>query len=154
MANQRSCGSINAEIARVKKRKRQDKRAQFANAYEQSKGAGLPHRQAIAIASQAKRDLAQGKQPKPLIRPESDDFLLSYEWRRARMTALKRYGAKCQCCGATPETGARINVDHIKPRKIFPHLALDQDNLQVLCHECNHGKGNWDMTDWRSRETT
>ena len=42
-----------------------------------------------------------------------------------------------------------MNVDHIKPRRLFPDLALSLDNLQVLCHECNHGKGNWDMTDWR-----
>ena len=34
--------------------------------------------------------------------------------------------------------------------KLFPQLALDVDNLQILCHECNHGKGNWDMTDWRT----
>ena len=65
------------------------------------------------------------------------------------MEALKKYGARCQCCGATPATGATINVDHIKPRKFFPELALSVDNLQVLCHECNHGKGNWDQTDWR-----
>ena len=42
-----------------------------------------------------------------------------------------------------------MNVDHIKPRKLFPNLALDSSNLQVLCEVCNHGKGNWDMTDWR-----
>lgn len=23
-------------------------------------------------------------------------------------------------------------------------------NLQVLCNDCNHGKGFWDMTDWRA----
>jgi 5-methylcytosine-specific restriction endonuclease McrA len=48
----------------------------------------------------------------------------------------------------------RINVDHIKPRKLFPHLALSLDNLQTLCSPCNHGKGNWDMTDWRDAEPT
>ena len=83
------------------------------------------------------------------VKASSKDFLLTYEWRRLRMEVLKKYGAKCQCCGATPETGAIIHVDHIKPRLLFPQLALDINNLQVLCHECNHGKGNWDMTDWR-----
>lgn len=82
----------------------------------------------------------------------SKEFLLTYEWRAVRMQALKKYGAKCQCCGATPASGAVMNVDHIKPRKLFPELALSLDNLQVLCHECNHGKGNWDMTDWRAKD--
>jgi 5-methylcytosine-specific restriction endonuclease McrA len=79
----------------------------------------------------------------------SDSFLATYEWRKLRMQALKKYGPKCMCCGATPATGAVMNVDHIKPRKLFPALAMDLSNLQVLCHECNHGKGNWDQTDWR-----
>lgn len=82
----------------------------------------------------------------------ADAFLLSFEWRRVRMQALKKYGARCQCCGASPAEGAVMNVDHVKPRKLFPHLALDMDNLQILCHECNHGKGNWDHTDWREEE--
>lgn len=76
-------------------------------------------------------------------------FLDTYEWRKLRMEALKKYGPRCMCCGATPATGAVMNVDHIKPRKLFPALALDINNLQILCHECNHGKGNWDQTDWR-----
>jgi len=80
---------------------------------------------------------------------KSDEFLRSFEWRKVRMQALKKYGPKCMCCGATPATGAVMNVDHIKPRKLFPSLALDVSNLQILCHDCNHGKGNWDTTDWR-----
>ena len=79
----------------------------------------------------------------------SNKFLESFEWRRLRMQAIKKYGSKCMCCGATPKEGAVMNVDHIKPRKLFPNLALDITNLQILCHECNHGKGNWDQTDWR-----
>lgn len=81
----------------------------------------------------------------------SDAFLESYEWRRVRMQVLKRDGARCECCGATPATGAVMNVDHIRPRRLFPELALDPENLQVLCNPCNHGKGYWDMTDWRKR---
>jgi 5-methylcytosine-specific restriction endonuclease McrA len=79
----------------------------------------------------------------------TDDFLTTFEWRKLRMEALIKYGRRCVCCGATPMTGATMNVDHIKPRKLFPELALDINNLQILCHECNHGKGNWDQTDWR-----
>lgn len=77
-------------------------------------------------------------------------FLESYEWRRLRMQALVKRGARCECCGATPKDGVRIHVDHIKPRRLFPALALDETNLQILCEVCNHGKGNWDQTDWRA----
>ena len=79
----------------------------------------------------------------------TDAFLSTFQWRKVRMEALKKYGPRCMCCGATPATGAVMNVDHIKPRKKWPSLALDINNLQILCHDCNHGKGNWDQTDWR-----
>lgn len=82
----------------------------------------------------------------------SDSFLETFEWRKVRMLALKKYGPRCQCCGATPADGIVINVDHIKPRRFYPHLALDVDNLQILCNPCNHGKGSWDMTDWRESQ--
>lgn len=88
--------------------------------------------------------------PKTLAFVAGDSFLSTYDWRRVRMEALKKYGPKCMCCGATPATGAVMNVDHIKPRKLFPELALELSNLQILCHECNHGKGNWDQSDWRN----
>lgn len=80
----------------------------------------------------------------------SDGFLSTYQWRSLRMVALKKYGAVCMCCGDSPKNGAVMNVDHIKPRKLFPELALDINNLQILCSPCNHGKGNWDFTDWRN----
>ena len=88
------------------------------------------------------------------VDPRSDEFLLSYEWRAVRMKVLAKFGARCQCCGATPKDGVRMHVDHIKPRKFFPELALEITNLQVLCEVCNHGKGNWDETDWRPSEAT
>lgn len=83
----------------------------------------------------------------------SDDFLRTGEWRRLRMVVIAKRGARCECCGASPRDGKTvINIDHIKPRKLFPELVLDESNLQVLCDACNHGKGNWDQTDWREPE--
>jgi len=82
----------------------------------------------------------------------SNEFLRSFAWRKARMQALLRSNSTCECCGRTVrEHGVALNVDHIKPRKLFPQFALDQSNLQVLCEDCNHGKGNWDWTDWRKQ---
>lgn len=87
------------------------------------------------------------------VSPSTDAFLQSYAWRRLRMVVLKKRGAICECCGSSPKNGVRIHVDHIKPRKLFPDLALEETNLQVLCEVCNHGKGNWDQTDWRADTT-
>lgn len=93
------------------------------------------------------------KSSKKAGRKASDDFLLSYEWRRLRMEVIVERGARCECCGATPkDNGIVINVDHIKPRKLYPALALEKSNLQILCDVCNHGKGNWNETDWREPE--
>ena len=83
------------------------------------------------------------------INVNADEFLTSYHWRKIRMEVLIRDGRKCACCGATPATGAVMNVDHIKPRRFYPELALEITNLQILCGDCNHGKGNWDETNWR-----
>jgi hypothetical protein len=68
------------------------------------------------------------------------------------MMVLERDGSKCACCGKTAADQVIINVDHIKPRRFHPELALTLSNLQVLCEPCNHGKGNKYETKWR-RET-
>jgi 5-methylcytosine-specific restriction endonuclease McrA len=52
-------------------------------------------------------------------------------------------------CGRGLKPGVWLNVDHIKPRKTHPHVSLDMNNLQILCHECDKGQGNWNNTDWR-----
>lgn len=125
-------------------------------------GHGKSHGYALVMQYAEKHGLVWKGQPVPSKRRRGprqvsdvagDEFLASYEWRRLRMQIIKERGAKCECCGAVPTDGVMvINVDHIKPRRLFPALALEASNLQVLCHVCNHGKGNWDQTDWRENE--
>ncbi len=110
-------------------------------------------REAKKKARAAKRANKPARQRAPAARAVAsvaqDEFLSSFAWRKLRLQALLKYGRRCMCCGATPEAGAVMNVDHIKPRKLWPSLALDINNLQVLCADCNHGKGNWSQRDFR-----
>lgn len=74
--------------------------------------------------------------------PAADSFYTSREWRRLRYRVLRKHGHRCMSCGLTPDQGVKIHVDHIKPRSLFPDLALEFSNLQVLCEVCNLGKSN------------
>ena len=95
--------------------------------------------------------------PKPAAPSTSlkQTFYESWEWTTLRMEVLKANGGRCECCGATADdttvggVRVRLQVDHIKPISKFWELRLEASNLQVLCAECNRGKGAWDSTDWR-----
>lgn len=87
----------------------------------------------------------------PSSKPVSADFYSTQEWRAARYDALRKNNGKCELCGSGKHNGSLLHVDHIKPRSRYPELELDLNNLQVLCDECNLGKGNRDTTDWREK---
>lgn len=78
-----------------------------------------------------------------------DSFYESEEWRTLRYQVIEFYGSRCMACGKTPKHGVMIHVDHIKPKSRFPELALEFNNLQILCDDCNLGKKNLYITDWR-----
>lgn len=94
-------------------------------------------------------DLVFSEPPRVPIWQSEKDFYKTTEWLRVRYDAIQRNDGKCDCCKRKPTPCNPLHVDHIKPRSRFPWLALDPDNLQVLCKECNFGKGNVDWTDWR-----
>lgn len=82
----------------------------------------------------------------------SGDFLRTPSWKRARYDALLANDGRCELCARDKHqlgAGRYLNVDHVKPRRARPDLALDVRNLQVLCPDCNAGKGNRHDDDWR-----
>lgn len=112
---------------------------------------------AVGVACQGKKGARKASHRERHSAPKGSNllqskkgFYLTDEWRRVRYEALKLHGAACQACGATAAKGKPLHVDHIKPRSKFPELALDINNLQVLCVDCNLGKSARDQTDWRS----
>lgn len=58
---------------------------------------------------------------------------------KLRYSILERDGFCCKACGATPNQGATLHVDHIHP--VSKGGSNDPDNLQTLCAACNLGKG-------------
>lgn len=119
--------------AKRAKQKKADKRAKYAERSDRSlkrlgqKGKGQRHKDYVA----------------------NDRFYLSIEWRQLRYLVLKESDGRCQACGGSAADGIRLHVDHIVPRYKAPHLSLERSNCQVLCEDCNIGKGAWDDTDWR-----
>lgn len=82
-------------------------------------------------------------------------FTNSVAWKAVRFEALKASNGCCVLCGrSNREHGVILHVDHIKPKSKWPELALTLSNLQVLCEDCNMGKGNRDDTDWRTATET
>jgi 5-methylcytosine-specific restriction endonuclease McrA len=83
------------------------------------------------------------------LRQKGSSFLQSAEWKKLRSLAIRVYGRKCMKCGSTPKNPSMTHVDHIKCRKNYPELALEFDNLQILCCKCNKEKGNKNSIDYR-----
>jgi 5-methylcytosine-specific restriction endonuclease McrA len=105
------------------------------------------------ITEQGKRRKEQREKRAAAISEKqgAKDFYLSWEWKRLRYQALKLHGRRCQCCGWAPgDSDGHLVVDHIKPRRHYPELELDLSNLQVLCNDCNMGKGSAYEDDFRT----
>lgn len=55
-----------------------------------------------------------------------------------RFRILNRDGNKCCLCGRGPADGIKLEIDHIIP--VAKGGSNDDDNLCVMCSECNAGK--------------
>lgn len=78
---------------------------------------------------------------------EEEERLNSYEYRRmaasvhtsktiVRRRIFRRDGKRCRICNS----GHRLTIDHIIP--VVKGGGNEDENLQVLCHNCNARKGS------------
>ena len=84
---------------------------------------------------------------------KDDGFYETRAWKTLRYEVLRDSNGVCECCGQGRDAGVILHVDHIKPRYKFPALSLVKSNLQVLCSDCNIGKGAWGDTDFNKQKT-
>lgn len=97
-----------------------------------------------AIAEQRLEEII-GELPAPPIGPDGLPITRRQPGRepmslRVRFDVLERDGFRCAYCGATPEDGAKLVVDHILP--VVEGGTNSMDNLVTACHPCNAGKAH------------
>ena len=75
-------------------------------------------------------------------------FYETQEWKSIKYKFIRSKKSEelvCNKCGKGPFTSknwSEMNIDHIKPVKLFWEERLNINNLQVLCWICNRQKGN------------
>lgn len=116
-----------------------------------------------AALSEAEAKVAQTQQAKENLRQRRRDGKLLYDnwqgsrdWQQWRLQQLERQNWKCACCAQRMGFGEKTylgngdftlepqhpTVDHMLPKSLFPELALDQQNLVMMCWSCNRKKGS------------
>lgn len=66
------------------------------------------------------------------------DSDLGRSWKQRKLAECDRYCPECR----KPINENNSDIDHKHPRRHYPWLAWDVDNLWVLCKECNQNKGD------------
>jgi 5-methylcytosine-specific restriction enzyme A len=69
-------------------------------------------------------------------RAEAKAFYASARWRKLKEMVLRRQ-PECHACLEHGRLCASTIVHHVKPRREFPALAFDMDNLIGLCGGCH-----------------
>ena len=71
-------------------------------------------------------------------RNKRDDLDNTFNRRDFRKHCYERSGHKCEICGK--EIAWEQNeLHHILPLHKFPQFAMDERNMQCLCHSCHKG---------------
>lgn len=87
---------------------------------------------------------------------EEHKFLNSKVWKNKRKYIIERDGHSCQRCLSKFGiiNAKNLQVHHIKSRKDFPKLRLDDDNLITLCKTCNLQLGTTNRLDFETDANT
>lgn len=74
--------------------------------------------------------------------PRQGGFYQSLEWMKLRSKVRRKWmdrGLPCPICGKAidwKQKGSSI-ADHVLPVRQHPHLALTEENIRMLHHECH-----------------
>lgn len=113
---------------------------QYKKEYAEGKRSGsLGKHWNLSEETLKRQSLAQSGAKNPMwkdgISAINHGLLATDEWRKFRLTILKRDDMRCIDCGK--QGGQDLEVDHIYPKALFPRLLLMPENCITRCRECH-----------------
>jgi len=64
------------------------------------------------------------------------------DFRKLKPELLEKVNNKCVYCGVKLYEPMMANIAHFYPKSIYPNLALDMNNMLILCPVCHMKKSN------------
>lgn len=69
---------------------------------------------------------------------------IHYRHKDIKEALFKSSYQKCAFCESKPEESGNIEVEHFKPKSLYPDLAFDWNNFLPVCRKCNESKRDHD----------
>ncbi len=70
---------------------------------------------------------------------------LHYRHKNIKEALFQASYKKCAFCESKPEeNGGNIEVEHFKPKSLYPEQAFAWENMLPVCRKCNNSKSDWD----------
>lgn len=117
--------TLEQQIAEIEERKRERALRKGSHAIIESVSPAAITRE-VARVSKAPKNYSEAKKLYGTVEYN--------EWRRK---VFLRDGHQCQMCG---QPGGELEVHHIRPKRLFPHLTLELNNGIVLCKFCHQNR--------------
>lgn len=82
---------------------------------------------------------------------ETKDISLSDEWTRFKTSKLGKqtleslknmYLDCCMYCEGVTGATSYPQIEHFRPKSIYPELSFEYNNLHLVCQKCNSSKGD------------
>lgn len=81
---------------------------------------------------------------KDIPEKEKQKLISFYRNDAVKSGLIKSSFGKCAFCECIPSEGGNIEIEHFKPKSIYPDLTFEWDNFLPSCRKCNDSKDSHD----------
>ncbi|EZP64242.1 HNH endonuclease [Pseudomonas sp. RIT357] len=75
---------------------------------------------------------------------EKEKLVGFYRHPEVKVPLVKSSNGKCAFCECIPSEGGNVEVEHYRPKSLYPELTFEWGNLLPACHRCNGDKFDHD----------